>query len=157
MHIRTIVALAALSVTPACRGSCNGPGNQPAGAAGVLPFAVSGPEVWTIDGKPVRIDSTYYIAFPATGGVQYCIDSSVEGEVPAGNAALNAALPLMKYAVASGAYERTAVSKFGSGAQPVTHVGVAFYRREGGAARGYRVNLPVDEIRKRTGMVELPR
>lgn len=149
MRSHAITVLATVLTIPSCQLRCSGPAvPPPAGAVGTLPFAVSGPETWSVDGKPIRVESTYYIHFPA-GGLQYCIDYPVEGEVPVGDVARQAAWPLIRYAVSSGAYRRVQVEKIGSGAEEVSYVGVALFRREGTAAKGYRVNLGVEDIRRR--------
>jgi hypothetical protein len=119
----------------------------PAYTGGQSPIALQGPTIWSINGKQYHVSATYYLALPE--GLQYTIDYELPPSVPLPHereAALAIALPLMQYAVHSGLYKRTAVTKRGSGAVAPSRVGITLFRQEGIRLRRYGVALSVDEI-----------
>lgn len=120
---------------------------MPAHIGGQSPIALQGPTSWSIDGKQYQISATYYLALPE--GLQYWIDYELPPSVAFPHereSALAIALPLMQYAVHSGLYKRTEVTKIGSGSVAPSRVGVALLRQEGIRIRRYGVALSVDEI-----------
>ena len=135
-----------------CEVRCGNPGTaSTAPTAGHNPMAQSGPEVWQIGERKYEISSTYYLALPE--GLQFTIDypytfSTSPSELTE-EQALQAAMPLMRYAYETGVYNRSRISKLGAGRQEPTRIGVALIERKGAAQRGKRVALDIDAIEAR--------
>ena len=135
-------------------------GGHPIGSghtAGHSPMAVEGPQTWTINGQVFPVKATYYLALPE--GLQYTIDYELPASVPLphqDDTALAIAFPLMEHAYRAGLYNRTDVSKLGTGHLTPSRIGVALYHLEGWHRRGYATALSVDQIKLRLAATPNP-
>ena len=128
------------------------------GTGGFSPMAQSGAEQWRIDGKTYPIRSTYYLRLRE--GLQYTIEYPCRLPVPLeqmnNQRALKIALPLMKHAYQQGLYKRATIGKLGRGRVAPSRIGVVLLESPGGRAGGYRIALPVGEIRRRITSASAP-
>ena len=128
--------------------SVGAPAPTSSGGFGVM--ARGGPEVWTIDGKPFSIRSTYYVT--VHGRLQYTADYLCGQSCPDFNGmsedqAFAVALPPMKHIVTNGLYRRATFSKDGQPVLPEL-IGVAITTQEpSGREFGYRVSRTIDQVR----------
>jgi len=102
-----------------------------------------GPEVWTIEGRSYRVQSTYYLVIDnqAQFTVDYlCGDVCPDFTTLDDFTAFKAVYPLVKHMVESKLYERTAVQ--GKNGPLPYSVGVSMTD----GRRGYRVRRPVDSV-----------
>jgi hypothetical protein len=122
----------------------------PVGTAGFHPIAQSGSEEWVEDGKTYKIASTYFLQLPQ--GFQFTInypypftqaDANMDD-----NRALAIVFPIIKHAYTSGLYTRYTVAKLGEGPLVPTRIGVVLYEEAGQGARGHRIGLSLDQIKK---------
>jgi hypothetical protein len=114
------------------------------------PIAGAGPETWIIEGKPVRIESTYYLDLPY--GLQYTVHypwafgqnkvNMTEQE------ALAIALPLMEYAYGAATYRRATIRKNGVPVE-ASRIGLVLIEHQASGDRGYKVSQSLAEIRAR--------
>ena len=146
LTIITIICLAQF----ACKFSVN---SGSGGGGTSLPIAQQGAEQWTIDGKTYRIKSTYYLRMP-TGALQYtveylCDDCTKILEGITEEKAIDATFPLMKYAYERGIYNRSQISKSGTGELKPTQIGVAITQKNGAHEKGYRVAQSLTQIASR--------
>lgn len=107
----------------------------------------TGPVVWNIDGKDYSIDKTYYIRRDG-GNVQYTIDFEYPqaADIHNDNDALAVVFPIMKYACEN--------EKYGKAYSPSdkpqpAFIGVELFTKVGDAKKGYRVALPIEDIKLR--------
>ncbi len=130
-----------------------GGGRPPPGSAGHQVFDRTGTETWQIDGRPYRVQSTYYLRLPK--GLQFTIEYPHDfGDGPLrmdDESALAVAFPLMEHAYVQGLYDRGTYVTLGSGRVRPTRIGVVLLERNAGKVRGYRVGLSLEEIRARMG------
>jgi hypothetical protein len=114
-------------------------------------MAVTGPEVWTIDGKPFQIRATYFLVL--NGRLQFTVDYLCAERCPefaglSDDKAFAVAYPVMKYAVTHGLHERTKVQEVGAGPLKTELIGVAITRQTGSVREmGYRVARTLDQVR----------
>lgn len=152
---RIIFGTFALALTGAlflsgCRCNVNR-GTSTRGSPGFSPMAQTGPLDWTIDGKKIKIENTYYLALPK--GVQYTIEYAVPPEIKlegiSDEEAFEIAFPLMAYAYKNNLHKKSKITKFGTGKVEPTLIGVALMKKEGIRTSGYRVSRPLQEVAKK--------
>jgi hypothetical protein len=123
----------------------------PVGSGGYMSIGRSGAEQWVVDGNTYAIASTYYLHLPQ--GLQYTIEYPVKLgaslESMNDKRALGIAFPLIKHAYVNGLYERLKVTKAGQGAVVPSRIGVTLVEWQEGNARGYRVAMSLNQIKKR--------
>lgn len=108
----------------------------------------AGTEHWQLDGKMYLVDSTYYLLL--SRGLVYVIDHPCDFRAPPGLAdkqALAIAYPLMKHAYEREYYKRTEFVRPGGAEIECEYIYVALVNRKGGIVTGYRVGLPISELK----------
>jgi hypothetical protein len=112
-------------------------------------MSVGGPQTWVIEGQAFRVLATYYSV--NDGRLQFVVEWACGRRCEAiaqfsDEQALLVALPVMRYAVASGQFTRTSMRKDGARVEPEL-VGVVLIPDMGASKNGYRVARAVEEIR----------
>jgi hypothetical protein len=124
---------------------------KPAGiatAGGKVTIAQTNPEVWVIDGREYRINSTYYLSFGS--GLQYTIEfeHSAATTIHDDDKALEIVFPIIAHAYRNKLYERIRIHNSNNNIKP-DRIGVAIFKLIGIESRGYRVAMTFDEIKSR--------
>jgi hypothetical protein len=141
-----VALLVCLGPSLACKVNCWW--KQGGGGAPAVEIARTAPETWTVDGRPWRIEGTYYLDLPE--GLQFTIDVPV-ADVPATmRAAEEMAWPVVRYAYEKGLYARAQLSRPGGAKQSSPQrIGVSLFRTEGSYTKGMRVAFTFADIRAR--------
>ena len=144
-----IFFLIVFSIFSGCQFNCGnvGPRNS-LHTGGHGPMVLSGPEKWTIDGRPYEISASYYLALPE--GLQYTIEYPLpDGEVLktplTDESATLIAFPIMKHAFENNFYKRGHVAQFGKGPMTVSRIGVVLYPKHD-KGMGFRTAMSFEEL-----------
>lgn len=125
---------------------------SPHGEHGSQPIAMSGQEVWVIDGQQWRIYSTYYLS--VSGGLQYTINYpysfTKNDDAVSQEKFTEKVFPLIRHAYVNKLYNRIAVLKLGQGRQDVVSIGVLLLDMKDSRSRGYPVSMSMQEIERRS-------
>ena len=151
VSLNLVLLLMLLAVT-----GCRKSPHKPVGASPYLPMATKGPEIWQIGDKTYQISYTYYIKIPK--GLQYTIEcpwpTDTKPDEQTQENAFDLAFPLMRYACEEELYKRATIRKYGKGKITATLIGVVFFEKRGIVFSGSRVNLTIDEVKKKIEATE---
>jgi len=111
-------------------------------------MAVNGPEKWVVNGVSSPVAATYYLAL-GPGQLQYTIEVPMADVPDTEAAALPVAWPYIRHAFEQKLYQRASIKKIGADVLQPSRIGVALFHGEAANARGIRVGLSLEEIRRR--------